>query len=171
MDTRTALRLKCSALVSIAAAEIHKLTLESYGRILFRGTHPAGLGGNCEMKKCPFCAEEIQDDAIKCRYCGEVLTDKEVDGAPATTGGSPLLKFLGALLFLGGLAVAIYYFAYFDTSIPVPKTLILGHVIGGGRVNNVGLMQQRQDGLIASIAVSLVGFLIVAFAGRMGKSD
>jgi hypothetical protein len=65
---------------------------------------PTGHGRSRERhyRKCPFCAEQILEDAVKCRFCGEYLAGRPPtplpENAPAQAASS--WPRTGALIIL-----------------------------------------------------------------------
>ena len=78
---------------------------------------------------------------------------------------------LAYLLLIGGLVCGTYFLVAFDTSVEVPQQELFGQTIGGERVNNIGLMQDRQNGIYLGFGAAALGLVIRVLdkGGVVGK--
>src|SRR4051794_2211767 len=105
------------------------------------------------VRLCPFCAEQIQTEARKCKHCGEFLDVTKQDATPVAAGAQKTLR--------EGTPVALAFAQDVDSD----------RAIVGERIN-LNLVRELRDGewRIARLMSPAVGTVTsVKGSGRMGR--
>lgn len=121
-------------------------------------------------KNCPLCGSDHLEDAdvCECGYrfasAGPASSEDAIAARTAPAAPQANLTISGWLMSLGGVAIAIYAFAFFDPTVD-------GYVSGdyssvGARINNTGLLQDQLMLFMAGCSM-LIGGVVMLSAGAL----
>ncbi len=133
--------------------------------------------------KCPYCHEEIQDDALVCRACGRVLVAPSPLGKAANGMSRPKAEepsrgvsfFYTVLLFIVIIGVGVFIQGIWFGSLSTLQRILEAYVLGAAVVVTILAVPGcdparrgfwRYAGVFLLSLVPIAGFIPLYWAGR-----